>query len=82
MATIITKTVHADTLLRTLEDLNAMLLRQYPEDEQSRTIALSYILYRGMDAMREEWQQIQGDEEEADRKFFEDLAWFRTLLSR
>jgi hypothetical protein len=45
----------ADALQTALEDLNAMLMRRYPEDEEERLIALHHLLYLGMEAMREHW---------------------------
>jgi hypothetical protein len=49
------KVIHAKELIDNLEDLDRMLEARFPEDNEGRIKALSYILYRGMEAMREEW---------------------------
>jgi hypothetical protein len=49
------KVIHAKALIDNLEDLDRMLDARFPDDNEGRVKALSYILYRGMEAMREEW---------------------------
>jgi hypothetical protein len=54
------KVIHAKDLIDNLEDLDQMLAARFPNDNDGRVQALSYILYRGMEAMREEWAREHG----------------------
>jgi hypothetical protein len=52
---LIDKKVSTEELTTALDELDRLLSAQFPEDRQARALAMSYVIYRGMQAMRDEY---------------------------